>query len=129
MTDNLRRRSNLQETRIVKSSLRPFKTRRGVHIAATLGAISLGTCVALAVPADRGGGRDGGNGGAAGGTITLQPRMGEPIDGLTPDQFERFEKGHEQFIRNFDAEDGLGRCSTTSVARSATPPRSAGPAP
>ena len=38
----------------------------------------------------------------------LQPRMGSPLDGLTPDQLARFEAGKVEFLRTFTAETGLG---------------------
>jgi len=39
---------------------------------------------------------------------SLQPRMGDPIDGLTAAQLARFEAGREEFLRTFTAETGLG---------------------
>jgi len=39
---------------------------------------------------------------------TLQPRVGEPIDGLTASQMERFLAGKVEFQRTFTAETGLG---------------------
>jgi cytochrome c551/c552 len=44
----------------------------------------------------------------AGGPIQPQPKMGEPIDGLTPQQLELFFEGRVAFMRTFAAEDGLG---------------------
>ncbi|NRA75874.1 MAG: hypothetical protein HRU16_08010, partial [Planctomycetes bacterium] len=38
----------------------------------------------------------------------LQARMGDPIDGLTPDQLDRFFAGKEEFLRTFTAAEGLG---------------------
>lgn len=38
----------------------------------------------------------------------LQPRMGDPIDGLTPDQLDRFFAGKDEFLRTFVEADGLG---------------------
>lgn len=38
----------------------------------------------------------------------LQPRMGDPIDGLTPDQLLRFEAGKIEFTRTFTPAEGLG---------------------
>ncbi len=38
----------------------------------------------------------------------LQPRMGQPLDGLTPAQLARFEIGSQEFNRTFQAEEGLG---------------------
>ncbi len=40
--------------------------------------------------------------------VTPQPRTGEPLPGLTPDQLERFLTGKASFERDFDAEEGLG---------------------
>ena len=34
--------------------------------------------------------------------------MGDPLDGLTADQMDRFIKGKVQFVRVFTAEEGLG---------------------
>jgi len=39
---------------------------------------------------------------------SLQPRMGDPIDGLTPSQLTRFDAGREEFLRTFTVETGLG---------------------
>lgn len=39
---------------------------------------------------------------------SLQPRMGEPIEGLTASQLERFLAGKVEFQRTFTAETGLG---------------------
>lgn len=38
----------------------------------------------------------------------LQPRLGEPITGLSPDELERFRAGRRAFGRILYAEDGLG---------------------
>ncbi|MGE4618908.1 MAG: di-heme oxidoredictase family protein, partial [Planctomycetota bacterium] len=38
----------------------------------------------------------------------LQPRMGDPIDGLTVDQLADFEAGKAEFLRTFTEPDGLG---------------------
>ena len=43
----------------------------------------------------------------AGGPL-VQPRMGEPLPGLTPNQLERFVLGLEAFQKNFSPEEGLG---------------------
>ena len=40
--------------------------------------------------------------------VDLQPRMGDPLDGLTPNQLERFELGKIAFNRPLQEEEGLG---------------------
>ena len=56
-----------------------------------------------------------------------QPKAGEPLNGLTPEQLERFQKGKTAFSRTFSAEDGLGpvfnqnscsSCHTTPIGGS-----------
>ncbi|MCH8252890.1 MAG: hypothetical protein IID36_10605 [Planctomycetes bacterium] len=46
--------------------------------------------------------------GSAAAFQSVQPRMGDPLDGLTVDQMDRFIKGKVQFVRVFTAEEGLG---------------------
>lgn len=38
----------------------------------------------------------------------IQPRMGEPLDGLTADELDRFVKGAVEFARDFTEAEGLG---------------------
>lgn len=38
----------------------------------------------------------------------LQPRMGQPLQGLTPEQLQRFDDGKIQFTHVFQAAEGLG---------------------
>ena len=45
---------------------------------------------------------------ARAGGIVAQPRMGDPLVGLTQDQLDRFFIGKESFSRVFTAEEGLG---------------------
>jgi hypothetical protein len=45
---------------------------------------------------------------ASAGTVPPQPKMGEPVDGLSLAELDRFEKGREQFTRVLQIEDGLG---------------------
>ena len=45
---------------------------------------------------------------ATGGLITPQPKMGEPIQGLTPDEMAMFLVGQSEFATPFSVEDGLG---------------------
>jgi len=42
------------------------------------------------------------------GSVTLQPRMGQPLDGLTGPQLLRFENGKVDFGTNLTEADGLG---------------------
>ncbi len=42
------------------------------------------------------------------GTVALQPRMGQPLLGLTPDELDRFERGRTAFDSPLTAERGLG---------------------
>ncbi|MFQ5411195.1 MAG: di-heme oxidoredictase family protein [Phycisphaerae bacterium] len=42
------------------------------------------------------------------GTSPFQPKMGDPIDGLTPTELQRFIDGKAAFTRVFTAADGLG---------------------
>lgn len=44
----------------------------------------------------------------AGGTISLQPRSGDPVDGLTQDQLDRFFAGKDAFGTTFSHDEGLG---------------------
>ena len=44
---------------------------------------------------------------ASGGAVP-QPRMGDPLGGLTVDQLARFEAGKVQYDRTFLEEEGLG---------------------
>jgi CxxC motif-containing protein (DUF1111 family) len=45
---------------------------------------------------------------AAGGAVTAQPRMGDPLPGLTPQQLSRFDVGKGEFGRVFLISEGLG---------------------
>ncbi|MCZ6862592.1 MAG: hypothetical protein O7I42_20360 [Alphaproteobacteria bacterium] len=45
---------------------------------------------------------------ASAGGIVAQPRSGDPLLGLTPDQLDRFFIGKESYSRVFTAEEGLG---------------------
>ena len=47
-------------------------------------------------------------GSANAGTIEPQPKMGEPVDELSPVQLDQFVQGKEQFTRVLTVEDGLG---------------------
>lgn len=43
-----------------------------------------------------------------GAQVTPQPRLGEPLDGLTPSELNRFDLGKLQFDRVFQVSEGLG---------------------
>ena len=45
---------------------------------------------------------------AGAGGVVPQPKMGDPLLGLTPEQLARFEVGLVQFNRVFTEEEGLG---------------------
>ena len=45
---------------------------------------------------------------AVAGGIVAQPRSGDPLLGLTPDQLDRFFIGKESYLRVFTVEEGLG---------------------
>jgi hypothetical protein len=71
---------------------------RGGRCFAIVSALSLSPLLTIAV----------GSASAEDKPLTLQPRSGDPLPDLTPDQLERFELGKIEFSRTLSSSDGLG---------------------
>lgn len=61
------------------------------------------------------------------GNIPIQPRMGDPVPGLTASQLDRFQKGSDEFLHILTNAEGLGPCfNDTGCAQCHSLPRPGG---